>query len=167
MFKAYLIEEDKVINLLNIVNTRNTAVFRDENDRLNVVGMDKIKLLQNTGIIDTLGNFIYQGDVISEKINDTFMVLKLIDFKIFNIKDEIKSGFCEVSNKNLYLKNLYDGDTINIIGYEYFIIKNDKSISVILTEEQVNKLNSDGICRLGNIYENENLRTIFSIEEVF
>jgi len=167
MFKAYLIEEDKVINLLNIVNTRNTIVFRDENDRLNVVGMDKIKLLQNTGIIDTLGNFIYQGDVISEKINDTFMVLKLIDFKIFNIKDEIKSGFCEVSNKNLYLKNLYDGDTINIIGYEYFIIKNDKSISVILTEEQVNKLNSDGICRLGNIYENENLRTIFSIEEVF
>ena len=167
MFKAYLIEEDKVINLLNIVNTRNTIVFRDENDRLNVVEMDKIKLLQNTGIIDTLGNFIYQGDVISEKINDTFMVLKLIDFKIFNIKDEIKSGFCEVSNKNLYLKNLYDGDTINIIGYEYFIIKNDKSISVILTEEQVNKLNSDGICRLGNIYENENLRTIFSIEEVF
>lgn len=167
MFKAYLIEEDKVINLLNIVTTRNTIVFRDENDRLNVVGMDKIKLLQNTGIIDTLGNFIYQGDVISEKINDTFMVLKLIDFKIFNIKDEIKSGFCEVSNKNLYLKNLYDGDTINIIGYEYFIIKNDKSISVILTEEQVNKLNSDGICRLGNIYENENLRTIFSIEEVF
>ena len=167
MFKAYLIEEDKVINLLNIVNTRNTVVFRDENDRLNVVGMDKIKLLQNTGIIDTLGNFIYQGDVISEKINDTFMVLKLIDFKIFNIKDEIKSGFCEVSNKNLYLKNLYDGDTINIIGYEYFIIKNDKSISVILTEEQVNKLNSDGIYRLGNIYENENLRTIFSIEEVF
>lgn len=167
MFKTYLIEEDKVINLLNIVNTRNTIVFRDENDRLNVVGMDKIKLLQNTGIIDTLGNFIYQGDVISEKINDTFMVLKLIDFKIFNIKDEIKSGFCEVSNKNLYLKNLYDGDTINIIGYEYFIIKNDKSISVILTEEQVNKLNSDGIYRLGNIYENENLRTIFSIEEVF
>ena len=167
MFKAYLIEEDKVINLLNIVNTRNTIVFRDENDRLNVVGMDKIKLLQNTGIIDTLGNFIYQGDVISEKINDTFMVLKLIDFKIFNIKDEIKSGFCEVSNKNLYLKNLYDGDTINVIGYEYFIIKNDKSISVILTEEQVNKLNSDGICRLGNIYENENLRTIFPIEEVF
>ena len=167
MFKAYLIEEDKVINLLNIVTTRNTIVFRDENDRLNVVGMDKIKLLQNTGIIDTLGNFIYQGDVISEKINDTFMVLKLIDFKIFNIKDEIKSGFCEVSNKNLYLKNLYDGDTINIIGYEYFIIKNDKSISVILTEEQINKLNSDGICRLGNIYENENLRTIFSIEEVF
>ena len=167
MFKAYLIEEDKVINLLNIVNTRNTIVFRDENDRSDVVGMDKIKLLQNTGIIDTLGNFIYQGDVISEKINDTFMVLKLIDFKIFNIKDEIKSGFCEVSNKNLYLKNLYDGDTINIIGYEYFIIKNDKSISVILTEEQVNKLNSDGICRLGNIYENENLRTIFSIEEVF
>ena len=167
MFKAYLIGEDKVINLLNIVNTRDTIVFRDENDRLNVVGMDKIKLLQNTGIIDTLGNFIYQGDVISEKINDTFMVLKLIDFKIFNIKDEIKSGFCEVSNKNLYLKNLYDGDTINIIGYEYFIIKNDKSISVILTEEQVNKLNSDGICRLGNIYENENLRTIFSIEEVF
>ena len=167
MFKAYLIGEDKVINLLNIVTTRNTIVFRDENDRLNVVGMDKIKLLQNTGIIDTLGNFIYQGDVISEKINDTFMVLKLIDFKIFNIKDEIKSGFCEVSNKNLYLKNLYDGDTINIIGYEYFIIKNDKSISVILTEEQVNKLNSDGICRLGNIYENENLRTIFSIEEVF
>ena len=167
MFKAYLIEEDKMINLLNIVTTRNTIVFRDENDRLNVVGMDKIKLLQNTGIIDTLGNFIYQGDVISEKINDTFMVLKLIDFKIFNIKDEIKSGFCEVSNKNLYLKNLYDGDTINIIGYEYFIIKNDKSISVILTEEQVNKLNSDGICRLGNIYENENLRTIFSIEEVF
>ena len=167
MFKAYLIEEDKVINLLNIVNTRDTIVFRDENDRLNVVGMDKIKLLQNTGIIDTLGNFIYQGDVISEKINDTFMVLKLIDFKIFNIKDEIKSGFCEVSNKNLYLKNLYDGDTINVIGYEYFIIKNDKSISVILTEEQVNKLNSDGICRLGNIYENENLRTIFSIEEVF
>ena len=167
MFKAYLIEEDKVINLLNIVNTRNTIVFRDENDRLNVVGMDKIKLLQNTGIIDTLGNFIYQGDVISEKINDTFMVLKLIDFKIFNIKDEIKSGFCEVSNKNLYLKNLYDGDTINIIGYEYFIIKNDKSISVILTEEQVNKLNSNGIYRLGNIYENENLRTIFSIEEVF
>ena len=163
MFKAYLIEEDKVINLLNIVNTRNTIVFRDENDRLNVVGMDKIKLLQNTGIIDTLGNFIYQGDVISEKINDTFMVLKLIDFKIFNIKDEIKSGFCEVSNKNLYLKNLYDGDTINIIGYEYFIIKNDKSISVILTEEQVNKLNSDGICRLGNIYENENLRTIFEV----
>ena len=167
MFKAYLIGEDKVINLLNIVNSRNTIVFRDENDRLNVVGMDKIKLLQNTGIIDTLGNFIYQGDVISEKINDTFMVLKLIDFKIFNIKDEIKSGFCEVSNKNLYLKNLYDGDTINIIGYEYFIIKNDKSISVILTEEQVNKLNSDGICRLGNIYENENLRTIFSIKEVF
>ena len=167
MFKAYLIGEDKVINLLNIVNTRDTIVFRDENDRLNVVGMDKIKLLQNTGIIDTLGNFIYQGDVISEKINDTFMVLKLIDFKIFNIKDEIKSGFCEVSNKNLYLKNLYDGDTINIIGYEYFIIKNDKSISVILTEEQLNKLNSDGICRLGNIYENENLRTIFSIEEVF
>lgn len=167
MFKAYLIEEDKVINLLNIVTTRNTIVFRDENDRLNVVGMDKIKLLQNTGIIDTLGNFIYQGDVISEKINDTFMVLKLIDFKIFNIKDEIKSGFCEVSNKNLYLKNLYDGDTINIIGYEYFIIKNDKSISVILTEEQINKLNSDGIYRLGNIYENENLRTIFSIEEVF
>ena len=167
MFKAYLIEEDKVINLLNIVNSRNTIVFRDENDRSDVVGMDKIKLLQNTGIIDTLGNFIYQGDVISEKINDTFMVLKLIDFKIFNIKDEIKSGFCEVSNKNLYLKNLYDGDTINIIGYEYFIIKNDKSISVILTEEQVNKLNSDGICRLGNIYENENLRTIFSIEEVF
>ena len=167
MFKAYLIEEDKVINLLNIVNTRDTIVFRDENDRLNVVGMDKIKLLQNTGIIDTLGNFIYQGDVISEKINDTFMVLKLIDFKIFNIKDEIKSGFCEVSNKNLYLKNLYDGDTINIIGYEYFIIKNDKSISVILTEEQVNKLNSNGIYRLGNIYENENLRTIFSIEEVF
>jgi len=167
MFKAYLIGENKVINLLNIVNSRNTIVFRDENDRLNVVGMDKIKLLQNTGIIDTLGNFIYQGDVISEKINDTFMVLKLIDFKIFNIKDEIKSGFCEVSNKNLYLKNLYDGDTINIIGYEYFIIKNDKSISVILTEEQVNKLNSDGICRLGNIYENENLRTIFSIEEVF
>jgi len=167
MFKAYLIEEDKVINLLNIVNSRNTIVFRDENDRLNVVGMDKIKLLQNTGIIDTLGNFIYQGDVISEKINDTFMVLKLIDFKIFNIKDEIKSGFCEVSNKNLYLKNLYDGDTINIIGYEYFIIKNDKSISVILTEEQVNKLNSDGICRLGNIYENENLRTIFPKEKVF
>ena len=167
MFKAYLIEEDKVINLLNIVNSRNTIVFRDENDRLNVVGMDKIKLLQNTGIIDTLGNFIYQGDVISEKINDTFMVLKLIDFKIFNSKDEIKSGYCEVSNKNLYLKNLYDGDTINIIGYEYFIIKNDKSISVILTEEQVNKLNSDGICRLGNIYENENLRTIFPIEEVF
>ena len=167
MFKAYLIGEDKVINLLNIVNTRNTVVFRDENDILNVVGMDKIKLLQNTGIIDTLGNFIYQGDVISEKINDTFMVLKLIDFKIFNIKDEIKSGFCEVSNKNLYLKNLYDGDTINIIGYEYFIIKNDKSISVILTEEQVNKLNSDGIYRLGNIYENENLRTIFPIEEVF
>ena len=167
MFKAYLIEEDKVINLLNIVTTRNTIVFRDENDRLNVVGMDKIKLLQNTGIIDTLGNFIYQGDVISEKINDTFMVLKLIDFKIFNIKDEIKSGFCEVSNKNLYLKNLYDGDTINIIGYEYFIIKNDKSISVILTEEQINKLNSDGIYRLSNIYENENLRTIFSIEEVF
>ena len=165
MFKAYLIEEDKVINLLNIVTTRNTIVFRDENDRLNVVEMDKIKLLQNTGIIDTLGNFIYQGDVISEKINDTFMVLKLIDFKIFNIKDEIKSGFCEVSNKNLYLKNLYDGDTINIIGYEYFIIKNDKSISVILTEEQVNKLNSDGIYRFGNIYENENLRTIFS--EVF
>ena len=167
MFKAYLIEEDKVINLLNIVNTRNTIVFRDENDRLNVVGMDKIKLLQNTGIIDTLGNFIYQGDVISEKINDTFMVLKLIDFKIFNIKDEIKSGFCEVSNKNLYLKNLYDGDTINIIGYEYFIIKNDKSISVILTEEQVNKLNSDGIYRLGNIYENENLRTIFPKEKMF
>ena len=167
MFKAYLIGEDKVINLLNIVNSRNTIVFRDENDRLNVVGMDKIKLLQNTGIIDTLGNFIYQGDVISEKINDTFMVLKLIDFKIFNIKDEIKSGFCEVSNKNLYLKNLYDGDTINIIGYEYFIIKNDKSISVILTEEQVNKLNSDGICRLGNIYENENLRTIFPKEKVF
>ena len=163
MFKAYLIEEDKVINLLNIVNSRNTIVFRDENDRLNVVEMDKIKLLQNTGIIDTLGNFIYQGDVISEKINDTFMVLKLIDFKIFNIKDEIKSGFCEVSNKNLYLKNLYDGDTINIIGYEYFIIKNDKSISVTLTEEQVNKLNSDGICRLGNIYENENLRTIFEV----
>ena len=42
MFKAYLIEEDKVINLLNIVNTRDTIVFRDENDRLNVVGMDKI-----------------------------------------------------------------------------------------------------------------------------
>ena len=45
MFKAYLIGEDKVINLLNIVNTRNTVVFRDENDRLNVVEMDKIKLL--------------------------------------------------------------------------------------------------------------------------
>lgn len=166
MFKAYLIEEDKVINLLNLVNTRNTIVFRDENDRLNVVGMNKVKLLQNTGITDVLGNFIYQGDVISEKINDSFMLLRLLDFKVFNIKDKIKSGFCEISNKNLYLKNSYEEDTNNIIGYEYFIVRNHKPISITLNEEQINRLNIDGICKLGNIYENENLRTIFPIEEV-
>lgn len=149
MFKAYLIEEDKLVNLVNIV-------FRDENDRLDVVSMDEVKLLQNTNTVDDRGIPIYQGDVLVRKINDCYR-LELIEFKSFSIKNNIKSGFHTSSTNYLYLKEI-DG---KVVKDEYIYLEKLRYKNAVLTTKQKEILKLNGINRLGNIYEDKNLRLLF------
>ena len=157
MFKAYLIEEDKLVNLVNIFNTRKTIVFKDENDRLDVASMDEVKLLQNTNTVDDRGIPIYQGDVLVRE-RDGYYRLELIEFKSFNIKDDIKSGFHTSSTNFLYLKEI-DG---KVVKDEYiYLARNLQYKDVVLTDNQKEILKLKGINRLGNIYEDKNLRLMF------
>ena len=156
MFKAYLIKEDKLIDLVNIVNTRKTIVFRDENDRLDVVSMDEVKLLQNTNTVDDRGIPIYQGDVLVSMINDCYR-LELIEFESFSIKNNIKSGFHTSNTNYLYLKEI-DG---KIVKDEYIYLENLEYKNAVLTGKQKEILKLNGINRLGNVYEDKNLRLLF------
>ena len=157
MFKAYLIEEDKLVNLVNIFNTRKTIVFKDENDRLDVASMDEVKLLQNTNTVDDRGIPIYQGDVLVRE-RDGYYRLELIEFKSFNIKDDIKSGFHTSSTNFLYLKEI-DG---KVVKDEYiYLARNLQYKDAVLTDNQKEILKLKGINRLGNIYEDKNLRLMF------
>lgn len=161
MFKAYLIEEDKLINLVNIVLRDENVVniiFRDENDRLDVASMDEVKLLQNTNAVDDRGISIYQGDVLVSEINDCYR-LELIEFKSFSIKDNIKSGFHTSSTNFLYPKEI-DG---KVVKDEYiYLARNLKYKNAVLTDKQKEILKLKGINRLGNIYEDKNLRLLFN-----
>ena len=157
MFKAYLIEEDKLINLVNIVLRDENVVniiFRDENDRLDVASMDEVKLLQNTNTVDDRGIPIYQGDVLVIELNGYYR-LELIEFKSFNIKDNI---FHASSTNFLYLKEI-DG---KVVKDEYiYLARNLQYKNAVLTDKQKEILKLNGINRLGNIYEDKNLRLMF------
>ena len=156
MFKAYLIEEDKLVNLVNIVLRDENVVniiFRDEND---IASMDEVKLLQNTNTVDDRGIPIYQGDVLVRE-RDGYYRLELIEFKSFNIKDDIKSGFHTSSTNYLYLKEI-DG---KVVKDEYIYLENLKHKDAVLTDKQKEILKLNGINRLGNIYEDKNLRLMF------
>ena len=160
MFKAYLIEEDKLVNLVNIVLRDENVVniiFRDENDRLDVASMDEVKLLQNTNTVDDRGIPIYQGDVLVREINDCYR-LELIEFKSFSIKDNIKSGFHTSSTNFLYLKEI-DG---KVVKDEYIHLEKLRYKNAVLTDKQKEILKLKGINRLGNIYEDKNLRLLFN-----
>ena len=160
MFKAYLIEEDKLVNLVNIVLRDENVVniiFRDENDRLDVASMDEVKLLQNTNTVDDRGIPIYQGDVLVMERNGYYR-LELIEFKSFSIKDDIKSGFHTSSTNFLYLKEI-DG---KVVKDEYiYLARNLQYKDAVLTDKQKEILKLNGINRLGNIYEDKNLRLLF------
>ena len=160
MFKAYLIEEDKLVNLVNIVLRDENVVniiFRDENDRLDVAIMDEVKLLQNTNTVDDRGIPIYQGDVLVRERNGYYR-MELIEFKSFSIKDDIKSGFHTSSTNFLYLKEI-DG---KVVKDEYiYLARNLQYKDAVLTDKQKEILKLNGINRLGNIYEDKNLRLMF------